>query len=149
MKHANPWSVWTRYSVLPLIVIAFWSREWIGWWFLVPSILSLTWMYINPVFFQKARSTRNWASKSVMGERVWLNRDVIEIPKYHKTVPVILNIISSAGLILTILGIIALAVWPAVLGIIITYAGKSWYLDRMVWLYEDMKYVPEYAQWLY
>jgi len=26
MKHANPWSVWTRYSVLPLIVLAFWSR---------------------------------------------------------------------------------------------------------------------------
>ena len=31
MKHANPWSVWTRYSVLPLIVLAFWSRIWIGW----------------------------------------------------------------------------------------------------------------------
>ena len=30
MKHANPWSVWTRYSVLPLIVLAFWSRVWIG-----------------------------------------------------------------------------------------------------------------------
>lgn len=31
MKHANPWSVWARYSVLPLIVIVFWSRLLIGW----------------------------------------------------------------------------------------------------------------------
>lgn len=30
------------------------------------------------------------------------------------------------------------------------YAGKVWFLDRMVWLYEDMKEVtPEYSGWLY
>ena len=38
MKHANPWSVWTRYSVLPIIVLAFWSRVWIGWWSLIPAV---------------------------------------------------------------------------------------------------------------
>lgn len=27
--------------------------------------------------------------------------------------------------------------------------GKSWYLDRMVWLYEDMKDLPEYKKWLF
>ncbi len=26
MRHANPYSVWTRYSVLPIIIMAFWSR---------------------------------------------------------------------------------------------------------------------------
>ncbi|MFC2044021.1 DUF6653 family protein [Chloroflexota bacterium] len=31
MKHVNPWSVWTRYSVLSIIVLAFWSRVCIGW----------------------------------------------------------------------------------------------------------------------
>ena len=41
MKHSNPWSVWTRYSVLPIIVLAFWSRIWIGWWCLVPGIISI------------------------------------------------------------------------------------------------------------
>jgi hypothetical protein len=58
MKHANPWSVWTRYSVLPLIVLAFWSRVWIGWWCLVPGIISLLWMFFNPVFFNKPRPTK-------------------------------------------------------------------------------------------
>ena len=96
MKHANPWSVWTRYSVLPIIIVAFWSREWIGLWFLIPAILSLAWMIINPVFFNKARSTNNWASKSVLGERVWANRDKIDVPRAHKTLPKILNGISKA-----------------------------------------------------
>ncbi len=149
MKHANPWSAWTRYSVLPIIVLAFWSRVWIGWWFLLPAIISLAWMFFNPVLFKKAKSTKNWASKAVLGERVWLNRDKIDVPKYHQTLPNILNGISSIGMILSIWAIVVLSIWPAILGISIAYLGKSWYMDRMVWLYEDMKHLPEYEKWLY
>lgn len=25
-KHANPWSVWTRFTALPALVVAVWSR---------------------------------------------------------------------------------------------------------------------------
>ena len=32
MRHANPWSVWTRFAVPPLLAISIWSRDWIGWW---------------------------------------------------------------------------------------------------------------------
>jgi hypothetical protein len=149
MRHANPWSVWTRYSVLPIIVLAFWSRVWIGWWAAIPVILSLAWMFFNPVFFKKAGSTKNWASKSVLGERVWSNRDKIAIPVYHNTAPHILNGISSLGMLLSIWAIVALSIWPAVLGIALAYLGKSWYLDRMVWIYEDMKHLPEYGKWEY
>ncbi|HDR74007.1 MAG TPA: hypothetical protein ENN85_08895 [Methanoculleus sp.] len=149
MKHANPWSVWTRYSVLPLIVLAFWSRIWIGWWALIPVLVSLAWMFLNPVFFKKPASTNNWASKSVLGERVYLNRDTTEIPKHHKVMPNILNGISSIGMLIAIYGVVVLSVWPAICGISLAYVGKSWYLDRMVWLFEDMKDMPEYAAWLY
>ncbi|MEJ2622141.1 MAG: hypothetical protein P8163_18385 [Candidatus Thiodiazotropha sp.] len=151
MKHANPWSVWTRYSVLPLIVLAFWSRVWIGLWCFVPGTISLLWMFFNPVFFNKPRSTRNWASKSVLGERVFLNRDNVEIPDIHKT-PLygILHAISSIGMIIAIWSIIYYSVWGAVLGIALAYLGKSWYLDRMVWLYEIMKTQnEEYQKWDY
>ena len=149
MKHANPISVWTRYSVLPLIVLAFWSRAWIGLLCLIPGVISFGWMFFNPVFFKKPKSTKNWASKSVLGERVYLNRDKVKIPNHHKTVPNILNGISSVGMIFAIYGIIVFAIWPAILGIALAYLGKSWYLDRMVWLYEDMNELPEYKKWLY
>ena len=80
---------------------------------------------------------------------MWLNRDKIEIPAHQKTLPKILNGISSIGMILSIWGIVVLSLWPAILGISFAYLGKSWYLDRMVWLYEDMKHLPEYEEWLY
>jgi hypothetical protein len=63
--------------------------------------------------------------------------------------PPLLKGIAGLGMILAILGLIALNIWLAVSGIVLAYLGKSWYLDRMVWLYEDMRYVDEYQQWLY
>ncbi|CUH46203.1 hypothetical protein RUA4292_00368 [Ruegeria atlantica] len=33
LRHANPWSVWTRVlTPLPLLALAIWSREWIDNW---------------------------------------------------------------------------------------------------------------------
>ena len=151
MKHANPWSVWTRYSVLPIIILAFWSRLWIGWWCLVPGLIAIAWMFINPIFFRKPKSTKNWASKAVLGERVYLNRDKVKIPEMHQT-PLLkmLNVISSIGMILSIWAIIYYSIWGAFCGITLAYLGKSWYLDRMVWLYEDMKETNKlYKSWDY
>jgi hypothetical protein len=149
LKHANPLSVGTRYSVLPIIVLAFWSRIWIGWWAAIPATISLAWMFFNPILFRKPKSTDNWASKSVMGERVWQNRNKVEVPKQHRVMPQILNVVSFVGMLLAIWAIVTLSIWPAVLGVSLAYLGKSWYLDRMVWLYEDMKHIPEYKGWIY
>ncbi len=149
MKHSNPWSVWTRYSVLPIIVLAVWSRVWLGWWALLPIALSLLWMYFNPVFFKKPRSTNNWTSKAVLGERVYLNRDNVPIPVRHKRVPNIASGISGLGFLVAMYGLVQLSIWPAVLGTIITIVAKTWFLDRMVWIFEDMKENEEYGKWLY
>jgi len=151
MRHANPISVWTRYSVLPVIVASFWSRIWIGWWCLIPGLLSILWMFLNPIFFKKPKSTKNWASKAVLGERVFLNRDQVKIPTVHQTVLYpILNTISSVGMLISIWSIIYYSLWGAVLGVSLAYIGKSWYLDRMVWLYEMMKDKhADYAKWDY
>lgn len=151
MKHANPWSVWTRYSVLPALVLAFWSRTWIGWWCLIPGAAAIAWMFLNPLLFAQARSTRNWASRAVLGERVFLNRDKVKLPPVHRS-PIhrILNGISSVGFLLASWGTITFSLWGVLMGISLAYLGKSWYLDRMVWLYEDMKSVNEtYQSWDY
>ncbi len=151
MRHANPVSVWTRYSVLPIIVFAFWSRIWIGWWCLIPGVISILWMFFNPVFFKKPKSTKNWASKAVLGERVYLNRDKVKIPEEHNIpLHLILHSISSIGMIIAIWSIVYYSIIGAVFGVILAYAGKSWFLDRMVWLYEDMKNDNEvYKSWEY
>ena len=47
-------------------------------------------------------------------------------------------------------GALANALWPTILGAVLIYAGKLWFCDRMVWLYEDMKETdPRYRSWLY
>lgn len=151
MKHANPISVWTRYSVLPLLVLAIWSRAWIGWWSAAAIAMALLWMFFNPVLFAKPKSTRNWASKSVLGERVYLNRDQIPLPEWHN-IPLqnLLSALASCGLILAIWGSIDYVLWAAISGVVLAIIAKSWFLDRMVWLYEDMKNRNErYSSWDY
>jgi hypothetical protein len=47
-------------------------------------------------------------------------------------------------------GLYALAIWPTLSGMALIMLGKLWLVDRMVWLYEDMKNAsPEYRSWLY
>lgn len=149
-RHANPWSVWTRTTVLPVLILAVWSRVWLGWWALLPVAVAAAWMWVNPRIFPKPGSTNNWASKGVLGERVWLNRDVVPIPAHHRTVPNVLSAISAVGMVFVIWGLIALNPWPVVLGAVVVYLGKLWFLDRMVWLFSEMVQIePSYKKWLY
>jgi len=149
-RHANPWSIWTRITVLPVLIIAIWSRAWVGWWSSIPIMVAITWAWFNPRIYTRPKSTNNWASKAVLGERVWLNRKKTPVPIHHNILPNILNWVSGIGLLFVIWGVWQLKLWPTFVGCIFLYAGKLWFLDRMVWVYEDMRNTnPEYASWLY
>lgn len=149
-RHANPWSVWTRYTVFPFLIISIWSRTWFGFWSIPLIVAAVVWTWINPRVFAKPGSTDNWASRSVLGERVWLNRRNIPIPKHHRTLPIVLGCLSGLGLPFVVWGLWQLVVWPTLVGCIFVYTGKLWFLDRMVWLYQDMKDAePKYAARLY
>ena len=140
MRHANPLSVWTRFTVLSLISLAIWSRDWIGWYCLIPIALSLVWMMINPLLFPPPSSTKNWASKGVFGEHVWSERNAVEIPEQFKSpVPNVANIYATIGIVLLGYGLVVLEVIPVLAGLVIAHGGKLWYIDRMVLLFEDMK----------
>lgn len=138
-RHANPWSVWSRTTFLPVLILAAWSRIWLGWGALVPGAIALLWMWMNPRLFGRPDSLDNWASKSVFGERIWINRGEEPVPDRHRLVPHVLNTISAIGMIGVVWGVVRLAVWPTLLGAVLVYAGKLWFLDRMVWLYEDVQ----------
>ena len=148
LHHANPWSVILRTTVLPVLVIAFWSRLWLGWWAVIPVALALLWMWVNPRIFPAPPSLDHWSSKAVLGERVWLNRDVVPVPEHHRTVPNLLSIVSGTGMLFVLFGVLMFDLWPAVFGMALVYCGKLWFLDRMVWLWEDMKDAnDEYRIW--
>ena len=126
MRHANPLSVWTRFTVLSLISLAIWSRDWIGWYCLIPIALSLVWMMINPLLFPPPSSTKNWASKGVFGEHVWSERNAVEIPEQFKSpVPNVANIYATIGIVLLGYGLVVLEVIPVLAGLVIAHGGNS------------------------
>ena len=151
MRHANPASVWTRFAVLPLLVLAIWSRTWIGWWCLLPIALLIVWLVVNPLFFDRPASTRSWASRSVFGERIWVERDSSELPaSFRSSVPNVAQAAQVVGLAGLVYGLWVFDPAAALGGLIVVDLGKCWYLDRMVLLFDAVKVTdPEIAAWEY
>ena len=139
VRHANPWSGWTRMTALPLLALAIWSRVWVGWWALALITLVIVWVILNPRLFPKPKSTDNWMSRGVLGERVWLNRKKIAIPAHHSAWANILSLGTAVGIAPFAWGLWRYEIWPVCLGLVILVGGKLWFMDRMVWLFADMK----------
>jgi hypothetical protein len=138
MKHANPWSIWSRFATLPFLILAIWSRTWIEWYSLIPIIILVIWLIINPTLFKKPKNFDNWGAKSVFGEKFWSNRNEKSVPKHHYTPVMILTILQTVGGIILMIGLWKLEINLTIIGTITVYLSKMWFLDRMVWLYEDM-----------
>lgn len=149
-RHANPWSVWTRYAAFPVLVAAIWSRVWLGWGALVPVAIVVAWLIWNPRAFAPPASTRNWASKAVLGERVWVELKASEVPQSHRLATRIANAFAGVGTLALAWGLFALDSGVTILAMLLVIVAKIWFVDRMVWLFEDMKDTkPEYRSWLY
>lgn len=149
MRHANPWSGYTRMATTPFYFLAIWSHVWIGWWALLPCALLAVWTWLNPRIFPAPGSTDNWMSKGVMGERVYLNRKSVPIPAHHVVWATILSSASLVCLLVAAYGFVVQDFWAAFLGFHMAGAFKIWFVDRMVWLYDDMAPThPDYAAWL-
>lgn len=61
-----------------------------------------------------------------------------------------LNILSGLGGAVLVFGLIKLELSATLVGTCVILMGKSWFLDRMVWLFEEMMdECQEYREWLY
>lgn len=134
-RHANPWSGWSRVSILPLFALAVWSRVWIGWWALVPVGLVMLWTWVNPRLFPPPRSTDNWMSRGVLGERVWLARQQDAALAAHRPVVRALTLAGVAGAVCLLAGLALLNLPLTFAGLAVAMQSKLWLLDRMVWVY--------------
>lgn len=143
LKHTNPWSIWTRFATLPFIILAIWSRVWIGWYCLIPIILLIIWVFINPTLFKAPKNFDSWGSRAVLGEQIYLNRSEKPIPKHHAFAALILTVLQSiSGLILGY-GLWKLDLYSTIYGASTIYLSKMWFLDRMVWLHQDTQQTRE------
>ena len=138
LRHANPWSGWTRFAMaLPLLIAAVWSRVWIGWGALAPIALVILWIWANPRVFPPPRDFGAWMSRGVLGERVWLERDRFGVPRHHRRVANAATGFAAVGALAMLWGLVVLDPWAAILGALLAVAGKAWFCDRMVWIHAD------------
>ncbi|MFQ6553995.1 DUF6653 family protein [Aestuariibius insulae] len=135
-RHANRWSVYTRFTCLPLIVLAIWSRVWIGWWAAPLVALAVIWTWYNPRAFPPAQRWDTWAAEGTMGERVFLGHRE-SIAPHHRRAAIVLTAGSAICLAPLVYGLWALNPWATLLGIFTTIGPKAWFVDRMVWIWKD------------
>jgi hypothetical protein len=140
-RHANPMSVWTRFAAIPAFALAAWSRVWLGWWSLVPSVLVLMWLVLNVFVFSPVDTPRSWASKGIYGERLWLAKRA-DIPAHYATIQRRLIVLGIAGMAMLAWGLIRLHLWLVVVGTVVLVLAQLWRIDRFSTLYETYSRGP-------
>lgn len=136
-RHANPLSVWTRIlTPLPLLILAVWSRVWIGPWAWAAVALVALWVWLNPRLFPVPAHFDSWAAKGVLGERLFL-RHRATLPRHHLRATRLLTGLSALGVLPLVWGLWQLDLGWAIAGALLISSAKTWFVDRMVWIWED------------
>lgn len=136
-SHAHPWSVYTRFAAIPPLVLAIWSRTWLGWWCLAPIALVAGWLWLNPRIFPPVDLPTAWASKGIYGERIWATQ-ANRVPAHHRRAFRLIALPGFAGVVLLAWGLVALDAWPAVVGVALVVLAQLWRIDRLVWMYDEL-----------
>jgi uncharacterized membrane protein len=110
---------------------------------------------VNAILFPKPKSTRNWASKAVLGERVWSDRNTADVPRQHRSQATnfVTYTFQIVGMAFLTYGLVVLSLdglLMAIAGVLLVQCAKAWYCDRMVLLFEEMKARnAKYTEWEY
>lgn len=135
-RHANPWSVYSRMTLLPLLSLALWSRVWLGWWAMVPVVLCLVWTWVNPRLFPAPTAIDGWAAEGTVGERLFMTDEAPSASNHARAVA-LLTAANMVGAAIWAIGLIRLDPWLTLWGLTTTMGAKLWTFDRMVWLYRE------------
>ena len=65
-RHANPWSAWSRWATVPLVLVPVWTRR------RTHTLPVVVWFAANPVLFPPPVDERAWSTRAMLGEELWL-----------------------------------------------------------------------------
>ncbi|GAB5466914.1 MAG: hypothetical protein Kapaf2KO_23500 [Candidatus Kapaibacteriales bacterium] len=143
-RHANPWSVWTRVPIIFPLAAVLYLWPVLGWWTILPVGIIGIWTYLNPRVFGPIDKIGSWSSKGVYGEKIFLaEREKGSISKEHIKVANFLTVLSGISAIAMIIGIVIQDFYLTAIGTLLCWVFKMWFVDRMVWVFED--YRREYS----
>lgn len=147
-RHANPWSGYSRFAGSIPTFLALYSAHWIGWWALVPIAAMVIWTVANPRLFAPPQTAESWAARGVLGERSYLNRKTVPVPAEHVRFANLTTACAMVFMAVAIYGFVVGEFWTAFSGFFAAVLAKCWFVDRMAWLWADMKDShPVYAAW--
>ncbi|WP_326700485.1 hypothetical protein OG909_26245 [Streptomyces sp. NBC_01754] len=132
-RHANPWSVWTRFAAIPAFELAVWSRQWLGWWCLAAVLAVVVWLWLNVHLFKPVEPT-SWAARGIYGERLHVDG---KAPTEHRTTLNWLIASGLAGFALIAWGLTALDFWPLTLGTVVVVFAQLWRIDHYGLLFQQ------------
>ncbi|QIA64937.1 hypothetical protein GT360_15330 [Vibrio astriarenae] len=148
-RHSSPLSVYSRFSILPMFTFVIGIREHLGWWTLLLFGVVVLWTWLNPRLFSAPTTTNNWASMGTFGERVYLNqKNESLIPKHHLKTAKGIILLQLVGLPFWFYSLYSIDTLLMMISTLYLMFTKAWFVDRMVWLYKDVKDLnPIYQSW--
>ena len=122
-RHANPWSVRTRFLIGPLLLTALYDRRW--------RLLAATLVFtvVNPVLFPAPRATDSWESRAVLAERWWFGEGH---RTFERTYPGLLNYASVPAFVLALASAVARKPVLAAASMTLSMALKLLFVHELV-----------------
>ena len=75
----------------------------------------------------------------MLGEEYWSARKETPIPAHHRNAPIVLGVMSAAGVPFWAWGLIVLDPWIPAFGLAVQMLCKIWFIDRMALLYDGVQ----------
>jgi len=148
-SRANGWSLWARAVTLPLLVLALWSHQWIGiGGAAILTALVAIWGWAHPRLLPARGRTDTFYARAVFGERVWLNRFRVPIPREREIRALVMWGLIASGAVIGVWGAVSAVALAAIGGVVLALGARLAFHREMALLYRDMKREdPIYRSW--
>lgn len=139
VKHSNPISGFTRIISYPLVFLPIWFlSDFIGdpykyWYIPAFGIIVIIWFAINPRLFKKPKKFDHYLSRGVLGEKIWTEN------RKKDNIATFLSILTAPFFLVSLYTTYQQMFWETMFFAVVPFLLKLWFIDRMVFLYDQNK----------